>query len=104
MVYVIGRGNGDMSLDLFVFIHSVGLPIASACIGGYFVFLTLKYILAGVTSSINSISSIITQLEQRVDTMNTQLQRIDIKVTHSLGLEPDYDRIARAEKADNRKD
>jgi hypothetical protein len=93
-----------MSLDLFVFIHSVGLPIASACIGGYFVFLTLKYILAGVTSSINSISSIITQLEQRVDTMNTQLQRIDIKVTHSLGLEPDYERIARAEKADNRKD
>ena len=104
MVYVIGRGNGDMSLDLFVFIHSVGLPIASACIGGYFVFLTLKYILAGVTSSINSISSIITQLEQRVDTMNTQLQRIDIKVTHSLGLEPDYERIARAEKAVNRKD
>ena len=93
-----------MSLDLFVFIHSVGLPIASACIGGYFVFLTLKYILAGVTSSINGIANIITQLEQRVDNMNTQLQRIDIKVTHSLGLEPDYDRIARAEKSDNRKD
>ena len=93
-----------MSLDLFVFIHSVGLPIASACIGGYFVFLTLKYILAGVTSSINGIANIITQLEQRVDNMNTQLQRIDIKITHSLGLEPDYDRIARAEKADNRKD
>jgi hypothetical protein len=36
--------------------------------------------------------------------MNTQLQRIDIKVTHSLGLEPDYDRIARAEKDDIRKD
>ncbi|NBW37640.1 MAG: hypothetical protein EBR30_22005 [Cytophagia bacterium] len=93
-----------MSLDLFVFIHSVGLPIASACIGGYFVFLTLKYILAGVTSSINGIANIITQLEQRVDNMNTQLQRIDIKITHSLGLEPDYDRIARAEKSDNRKD
>jgi hypothetical protein len=87
-----------------VFIHSVGLPIASACIGGYFVFLTLKYILAGVTSSINGIANIITQLEQRVDNMNTQLQRIDIKITHSLGLEPDYDRIARAEKSDNRKD
>jgi hypothetical protein len=93
-----------VSLDLFVFIHSVGLPIASACIGGYFVFLTLKYILAGVTSSINGIANIITQLEQRVDNMNTQLQRIDIKITHSLGLEPDYDRIARAEKSDNRKD
>ena len=82
----------------------MGLPIASACIGGYFVFLTLKYILAGVTSSINGIANIITQLEQRVDNMNTQLQRIDIKITHSLGLEPDYDRIARAEKSDNRKD
>ena len=69
-----------------------------------FVYLTLKYILAGVTNSINSISSIITQLEKRVETMNTQLQRIDIKVTHSLGLEPDYDRIARAEKDDIRKD
>lgn len=93
-----------MSFDLFVFIHSVGLPIASACLGGYFVYLTLKYILAGVTSSINGIANIITQLEHRIDTMNTQLQRIDIKVTHSLGLEPDYERIARAEKADNRKD
>ena len=93
-----------MSLDLFVFVHSVGLPIAAACVGGYFVFLTLKFILAGVTNGVNSVASMVTQLEKRIETMNTQLQRIDVKVTHSLGLQPDYGRLARAEKEDNRKD
>jgi hypothetical protein len=50
------------------------------------------------------VASMVTQLEKRIETMNTQLQRIDVKVTHSLGLQPDYGRLARAEKEDNRKD
>ena len=61
-------------------------------------------ILAGVTSSVNGMGGIIKGLDSRVDTMTNQLQRIDVKVSHALGLQPDYDRISRAEQADQRKD
>jgi hypothetical protein len=85
-------------------VADVGFPIAGSIAAGYFVFLTLKFILAGVTSSVNSMGGIIKGLDSRVDTMTNQLQRIDVKVSHALGLQPDYDRIARAEQVDQRKD
>ncbi len=90
--------------DIFKIIAEVGFPIAAAVGAGYFVFLTLKFILAGVTSSVNGMGAIIKGLDSRVDTMNNQVQRIDVKVSHALGLQPDYDRIARAKQADQRKD
>jgi hypothetical protein len=93
-----------VSLDVFIFVHQVGLPIASACLAGYFVFLTLKFILAGVTSSVNGMANVIKRLDHRIDAMNNQLQRIDVQVSHSLGLQPDYDRLARAEFDDHRTD
>ena len=38
-------------MDQFLkLVAEVGFPIAAACGAGYFVFLTLKFILAGVTS------------------------------------------------------
>jgi len=37
-----------MEADAFKLISDVGFPIASALAGGYFVFLTLKFILSGV--------------------------------------------------------
>jgi hypothetical protein len=62
-------------MDIFKLIAEVGFPIAAALAGGYFVFLTLKFILAGVMSS------------------------------NALGVKPDVDRIARADgKNDARKD
>lgn len=85
-------------------VTDVGFPIASALAAGYFVFLTLKFILAGVTSSVQGMGNIIKGLDSRVDTMNNDLQRVDVKVSHALGLQPDYTRIARAEQADQRKD
>jgi hypothetical protein len=88
----------------FKLITDVGFPIAASIMAGYFVFLTLKFILDGVTSSIHSMSSIIKNLEIRVDVMTNQLTRVDVKVSHALGLEPDYERIARAERLDHRKD
>ena len=40
-------------MDQFLkLVAEVGFPIAAACGAGYFVFLTLKFILAGVTSSV----------------------------------------------------
>ena len=38
--------------EFFKLVADVGFPIASALAAGYFVFLTLKFILAGVTGSV----------------------------------------------------
>lgn len=90
--------------EFFKLVVDVGFPIAGAVAAGYFVFLTLKFILAGVTASVNNMATIIKGLDDRVDTMTTQLQRIDVKVSHALGLQPDYDRISRADRIDQRTD
>jgi hypothetical protein len=83
----------------------VGFPIAAALAAGYFVFLTLKFILAGVTGSIGGMKGIITALDNRVKTMNHDVIRIDTVVSNALGLKPDIDRISRADgKDDARKD
>jgi archaellum biogenesis ATPase FlaH len=86
-------------------IADVGFPIAAALAAGYFVFLTLKFILAGVTGSISGMKGIITSLDNRVKTMNHDVIRIDTVVSNALGLKPDIDRISRADgKDDARKD
>lgn len=91
-------------MDFLKLVTEVGFPIAAAVSAGYFVFLTLKFILVGVTNSINGMVGIIKGLDSRIDTMTNQLQRIDVKVSHALGLEPDYSRISRAEHSDQRTD
>ncbi len=85
-------------------VADVGFPIAAACSAGYFVFLTLKFILAGVTGSVMSMKNIIGALDKRVAAMNHDVIRIDTKVSHALGIPPDLDRIARAEQSDARRD
>jgi len=92
-------------MDFFKIVAELGFPIAAAMAGGYFVFLTLKFILAGVLSSINSMKGIIIALDNRVKTMNHDVIRIDTVVSNALGLKPDVDRIARADgKNDARRD
>lgn len=91
--------------DILSFVADVGFPIAGALGAGYFVFLTLKFILAGVTSSVNSLKGIIMGLDNRIRTMNHDVVRIDTLMSNALGLRPDVDRIARADgKTDARKD
>jgi len=91
--------------EFFKLVAEVGFPIAAAIAAGYFVFLTLKFILAGVTSSVNGIKNIIGALDNRVKTMNHDVIRIDTIVSDALGLRPDVDRIARADgKNDARRD
>jgi len=91
--------------EFFKLVAEVGFPIAGACAAGYFVFLTLTFILAGVTSSVNGIKGIIMALDNRVKTMNHDVIRIDTIVSNALGLRPDVDRIARADgKNDARRD
>lgn len=91
-------------MDFLKLVAEVGFPIASAIAAGYFVFLTLKFILAGVTGSVTGMAGIIKGLDTRVDTMNNDLQRVDVKISHALGLQPDYQRISRAELSDQRRD
>lgn len=91
--------------EFFKLVAELGFPIASAIAAGYFVFLTLKFILAGVTSSVKGMAGIITALDNRVKTMNHDVVRIDTVVSNALGLKPDVDRIARADgKNDARRD
>ena len=91
--------------SIFKLISDVGFPIAAACAMGYFIFLTIKFILAGVMSSVNGMKGIITALDNRVKTMNHDVIRIDTLVSNALGVKPDVDRIARADvKNDARRD
>lgn len=91
--------------DFFKLVADVGFPIAAAVAAGYFVFLTLKFILAGVTSGVSGMKGIITSLDNRVKTMNHDVVRIDTVVSNALGLKPDVSRIARADgKNDARRD
>jgi hypothetical protein len=90
--------------DIFKLIADVGFPIAGACAAGYFVFLTLKFILEGVTGGVKGMGGIIMALDKRVAAMNHDVIRIDTKVSHALGIPPDLDRIARAEQSDARRD
>jgi hypothetical protein len=92
-------------MDVFKIIGEVGFPMAAAMGGGYFIFLTLKFILAGVTSSVNGIKGIVMALDNRVKTMNHDVIRIDTLMSNALGIRPDLDRIARADgKNDARRD
>ena len=71
--------------EYFKLVAEVGFPIAAAIGAGYFVFLTLKFILAGVTGSVNGIKGIIGALDNRVKTMNHDVIRIDTVVSNALG-------------------
>jgi len=102
--YITGTGSGSMG-DIFKIIGDLGFPIAAALAGGYFVYLTIKLLLAGVLSSVKGMAGIITALDNRVKTMNHDVIRIDTIVSNALGLRPDVDRISRADgKNDARRD
>lgn len=91
--------------EIFKVIGDLGMPVAAALAGGYFVYLTIKLLLQGVLGSINGMKGIITALDNRVKTMNHDVIRIDTVVSNALGLKPDVERISRADgKTDARRD
>ena len=81
-------------MDVFQFIGEVGAPIAGALAAGYFVFLTIGFILDGVTSSVTTLKNIIGALDNRVQTMNNDLVKIDALMSYAFGVKPNIDRIA----------
>ena len=91
--------------EIFKIIGDLGMPVAAALAGGYFVYLTIKLLLAGVLGSIKGMAGIITALDNRVKTMSHEVIRVDTQISSALGLKPDLERIARADgKTDARRD
>jgi archaellum biogenesis ATPase FlaH len=91
--------------EFFKLVAEVGFPIAAAIAAGYFVFLSVKFILQSVMGSIRGLSGIIQALDNRVKTMNHDVIRIDTLMSNALGVKPDVERIARADgKNDARRD
>jgi hypothetical protein len=92
-------------VDALSLIADVGAPIAGALIMGFFIFLTLKYILESVTGQVAGMHAIIMGLENRIKTMNNDLIRIDTLISYALKVNPDVERLARADgKVDARRD
>jgi archaellum biogenesis ATPase FlaH len=92
-------------MDFLSIVADVGFPIASSLAGGFFVFLTLRFILDGVLSSIKTQRSFVQALDNRVKTMNNEIVRIDLQMCKAFDLKQDMDRIARADgQKDARKD
>ena len=92
-------------MDFLALVYEVGFPIAAAVAGGFFVFLTIKYILDSVTGSIKSLRGIIQALDNRVQTMNNDVTKIDVLLSYALGVKPNIERLAANEgKEDARRD
>lgn len=92
-------------MDFLTLVGEVGFPIVGAIAAGGFVFLTLKFILAGVTDSVTTLKNIIGQLDNRVQTMNNDLVKVDALLSHALDVKPNIERIAANEgKNDARRD
>ena len=91
--------------DIFLLVGELGLPIAGCILLGGFIYIILKYILAGVTDQVSTMHGIITMLDNRIKNMNNDMIKLDILISHSLNLKPDEERISRADgKEDARRD
>ena len=83
----------------------LGFAAAGTLAGGFFIILLLKYILESVTGQASTLHSMITQLDNRVKTMNNDVIKIDTLISTVVGIKPDLHRIARTDgKIDARKD
>ncbi len=82
-----------------------GLPVAAASIMGFFIYLIIKYILESVVGQVKGMHGIIMALDNRIKTMNHDMIKLDLLISHALDLKPDEERISRADgKTDARRD
>ena len=89
----------------FEILTKFGFPVAAAVTMGIFIYIILKYILESVIGQVKGIHGIIMGLDNRIKTMNHDMVKLDILISHALKLKPDMDRISRADgKEDARKD
>tara|TARA_B100000085_G_scaffold62199_1_gene55014 strand:- start:2503 stop:2784 length:282 start_codon:yes stop_codon:yes gene_type:complete len=92
----------ELFFDILV---KFGLPVAAASVMGIFIYIILKYILAGVVGQVATITILIQGLDNRIKTMNHDMIKLDILISSALNLRPDLDRVSRSDgKEDARKD
>ena len=81
----------------FELLVNFGLPVAASGVMGIFIYMILKYILESVVGQVKGIHGIIMSLDNRIKTMNNEMIKIDLLISHALKLKPDEERISRAE-------
>lgn len=92
-------------MEVFTIIAELGFTVTAVLAGGFFIIILLKYILASVVDSTQTLNSLITALDNRVKTINNDMVRLDSLVCHVLGVKPDVRRMSAADgKEDARKD
>ena len=92
-------------MEFLTIVGEVGFPIAGAIAAGIYVFTTLKFILQSVTGSGIGLKNIICALDNRVQTMNNDLVKIDTLLSYIQGVKPNVERLAANEgKEDARRD
>ena len=84
-------------MEVFNLIKEVGAPIAGALIMGLFIFIIIKQIMKNLVDEIKTVKGMSEMLITRGKVMNNDIIRIDTSVSSALGLEPDLQRLARAE-------
>ena len=82
-------------MEFLQFITDVGFPIAAACVGMYFVFLAIKFLLDSVLEKIKSLIGIIKQLDRRVTAMSEDIVKIDVLMTETLDMPIEKEKVAR---------
>ena len=80
-------------MELLVFVSDVGFPIAAACVGMYFVYLTQKFLLESVLEKVKGLIVIIKQLDSRVTSMSQDILKIDTLLSEALDLPSKADGI-----------
>ena len=86
-------------------IGELGLPVAGGLVMAYFIFLVMQQLMDGLVSEIQTVQAISKMLITRAATMNNDMIKLDLLISHALKLRPDEDRISRADgKTDARKD
>ena len=83
--------------QFFTLVGDLGLPIAGTIGLGAFIYIIIKYILSSVVGSITFMDNVITQLDNRVKTMNNDIIQIDQLISEEFGLPVEVDRVARAD-------
>ena len=82
-------------MEFLQFATDVGFPIAAACVGMYFVFLTIKFLLDSVLEKIKSLLGIIKQLDKRATAMSEDIVKIDVLMTETLDMPIEKEKVAR---------
>ena len=69
-------------MDLFfTILVDFGLPVAAAMVMGLFIYIILKYILAGVVDQVATITMLISALDNRIKTMNHDMIKLCLLYT-----------------------